>query len=451
MLRKVIHTIKANNMVKAGDNIICALSGGADSMALLYVLYEAREELGISLYAAHLNHGIRGEEADGDCVAAKRFCEKIGVELFVKNVDIPRLAKEQGIGEEECGRNERYFFFDEIKERLHGGRIATGHHMNDNAETVLFNLFRGSGGLKGIPYVRGDVIRPLRDVSRREIEEYLRKNNISWREDSTNKENKYTRNYIRNVIIKEIEEQFPSAIYKIAQSAEISERDSEYLDLLAMESGAFENGAIIFEKFIPLHESLKRRVVILALKAWGVQNINSQIISAVYETVTGPTGNKRDIGNNLIVYKSYSFIMCEQSGKILKDKNEHFIKIDENLEITVSDGIWSVKSVDKKEKMRDNKRIVVLDADKLGEGVSLRKRMDGDYIYPKGMDGRKKLKEIFINMKIPVKKRDEITLLAKGSEILFIPGIRSTGKYQPDENTKLYFIAEFIPDIKGGK
>ena len=444
MLNQVIHTIKNKDMIKAGDNVICALSGGADSMALLYALYTIREKIPFTLYAAHLHHGIRGAEADGDCLFVEKECEKLGVKLFVKKVDVPKIAKEKGIGEEECGRWERYNFFTEVLDKLGGGVVATGHHMNDRAETVLFNLFRGSGGLKGIPYKRDYIIRPLMDVKRQDTEDYLKKLGVSWREDSTNKMNKYSRNSIRNTVLKDIEKNFPKAVEKICDSENINQIDNEYLNLLAKDSGSVKDGAILVDKFLSLHESIRRRVIMLALSSWGVEK-NLETIKAVYETLLGQSGNGRDLPQGKRVVKEYNFVLLKETENQLKTENEQTVKIGENLEIPTLQGVWSVKTVDKTEKMRDNKMMIILDSDKLGEAVSVRKRKDGDYMYPKGLGGRKKIKEIFIDMKIPREQRDCISLIAVGAEVLFIPGVKKTGNYLPDENTTKFFVAEFKP------
>lgn len=445
MLRRVLETIKENSMLKAGDKVVCALSGGADSMALLCALYEIKDDIGIEVYAAHLNHSIRGEAADGDYEFVRDFCEKKGIELFYKKVDVPRAAKERHKSEEEVGRDERYRLFYETAEKLGGALIATGHHRNDNAETVLFNLFRGSGsrGLRGIPYKRGNIIRPLLDVTREDTENYLKSKGVAWREDATNKECKYARNKIRLVILKEIEKLFPDAVGKIAAAAKAVRIDDDYLTKAARESGAFEKGVIIAEKFIPLHESLKRRVIIEALSEWGAIDIDSEKIKAVYETVLGQTGKGRDIGNNIRVVNNYGTVSKEEKNTFSKKDEKHTINFEKSLEIQVSEGVWSIKTVDKTQKMRDNKMMILLDADKLKDEVLIRYREDGDYISPVGMAGTKKLKKVFIDLKIPKEKRDKISMLAMGNEILFVPGIRKTKNYLPDEKTGKILVAEY--------
>lgn len=444
MVEKVRETINKNKMIKAGDKVICALSGGADSMGLLCALFEIKDEIGFSLFAANLNHSIRGEEGDNDSLFAEKFCNEIGVEIFTKKVDVPAIAKTEGIGEEECGRRERYKFFDEIVNKLGGGIIATGHHKGDNAETVLFNLFRGSGlrGLGGIRPKRDNVIRPLIDVSKKEICDYLTKKGVRWCEDSTNKETEYTRNRIRLVILKEIEKAFPEAVNKIANTARMVQIDDDYLNLLAEQSGAFFEGAILKECFVTLHESIRRRIIIKALKEWGAGSIESEKIKAVYETVMGDTGKCRDIGNGVRIVNSYGRIYKEKECEKPRFK-DICVKVGENRQIVTSEGVWSIKTVDKNAKMRDNKMMILLDADKMGEEVTIRYRNDGDYINPTGMKGGKKIKKVFIDLKIPQESRDKISLLTEGSEVLFIPKIRKTRKYCLDENTKRVFVAQY--------
>lgn len=445
MLTRVLKTIKENSMLKAGDKVICAFSGGADSMALLCALYALKDELGIEVVAAHLNHSIRGEAAEGDYLFVKDFCQRLGVRLFYKKLDIPSIAAQAHIGEEEAGRIERYRFFNLVAEELGAAKIATGHHKNDNAETVLFNLFRGSGlkGLRGIPYKRDNIIRPMLDVPKKTIEAFLEGRGIGWREDATNKDCTYSRNRIRNIILKEIEEHFPGATEKIADASEIIKIDEDCLDAMAKDSGAFCEGVIKCDKFAPLHESLKRRVVIRALEYWGVCDIDFTKICIVKDAVMGETGKVYDMGDGVRLVKSYNDVYKMPEENRADKFAPHNVPVGESLEIKAFEGVWSIKTVDKTEKIRDNKMMILLDAEKLPEGLLVRCRKEGDFISPSGMPGTKKLKKVFIDLKIPTEIRDRISMLTIGNEILFIPGIRKTKHYLPDENTKKILVAEY--------
>ena len=198
MNKKVTAFIEDNRLLENGDTVIVALSGGADSVTLLHILNSIKELYNLTLRAAHLNHGIRGEEADRDEDFVRKLCESMGVPLDVRREDIPAIAKESGKSEELCGREVRYAFFDALCEQ-YGAKIATAHNRDDHAETVLWNLVRGAGlsGLCGIPVRRGGIIRPLLGCSRAQIEAYCAENQLAYVTDSTNLTAAYTRNRIR--------------------------------------------------------------------------------------------------------------------------------------------------------------------------------------------------------------------------------------------------------------
>ena len=202
MLNRVTATVEKYGLLEKGDSVIVALSGGADSTALLSVFVSLKEKYNLSIYAAHINHNIRGDEAKRDENFCKILCKKFNTELFIKSVDVPTLAKQQKISEELCGRNVRYAFFEELSQKL-CAKIATAHTASDNAETLIFNIARGASlaGLSAIPPKRGNIIRPLIELSRGDIESYCEENNLEYVTDSTNLADDYTRNYIRHNII----------------------------------------------------------------------------------------------------------------------------------------------------------------------------------------------------------------------------------------------------------
>ena len=212
VLETVRAAIEKYDLISDGDKIIVALSGGADSVTLLSVLISLKEKYNLTLCAAHLNHGIRGAEADNDEKFCKILCENYNTELFVKHIDVPKLSREQKISEELCGRNERYRFFDELSGRL-DAKVATAHTASDNAETLLFNLSRGSGisGASGIPPKRGNIIRPLIGLTRDEIEVYCGERALAYVTDSTNLCDEYTRNKIRHNAVPALKSVNPNA------------------------------------------------------------------------------------------------------------------------------------------------------------------------------------------------------------------------------------------------
>jgi tRNA(Ile)-lysidine synthase len=287
------------------------------------------------------------------------------------------------------------------------------------------------------------IIRPLLDVTKRDIEAFLSQRGISWREDSTNKDCVYSRNKIRNIILKEIEENFPDATEKIASAANILRVDDDCLTMLARESDAFKDGVLYADRLKKLHEAVCRRVIIDALNCWGVRDIDFVKIKIVQEAAKGGSGKLYDVGGGVRIIQSYGKISRHEEPRENLLGLKIPVKVGESLEITAFEGIWSIKTVDKMQKMRDNKMRILLDAEKLDENLFVRLRQDGDFISPFGMDGTKKLKKVFIDLKIPKEKRDRISMLTMGDEVLFIPGIRKTKNYLPDENTRKILVAEY--------
>ncbi|MBQ3145212.1 MAG: tRNA lysidine(34) synthetase TilS [Clostridia bacterium] len=239
MKQKILQTIKKNNLIENGDRLVIGVSGGPDSICLLHILNELKQELNFKIYVAHINHMIR-EEADLETEYVKEFCNKIEVDCFVKRIDVVKIATELKKGTEETGRQVRYEFFNEILEKTNSNKIATAHNNNDKAETIIMNILRGSGttGLKGIEPIRDNkFIRPLIDITREEIEEYCINNNLNPKIDKSNNENIYTRNKIRNVVIPYIKQEFNQNIIKtINRLSEVITEENEYLNKITQET-----------------------------------------------------------------------------------------------------------------------------------------------------------------------------------------------------------------------
>lgn len=240
MREKVLNTIKRYNLIENGDKIVLGVSGGPDSICMLNILNDIRNDrklqIEFDIIVAHVNHLIR-EEAIEDEDFVRKFCEKINVQFYSKSIDVQKLANNNKIGTEEAGRNARYEFFDEILEITNSNKIAIAHNKNDKVETIIMNVLRGSGttGLKGIePIKQGKYIRPLIECERIEIEQYCKDNDIQARIDRTNFENIYTRNKIRNVIIPYIKEEFnPNIIETLDRLSDLVKDDSDYLEKIA--------------------------------------------------------------------------------------------------------------------------------------------------------------------------------------------------------------------------
>jgi len=265
MKEKVLETIKKYNLIENEDKIVIGVSGGPDSITLLNVLSEIKQEkiIDFEIVVCHVNHMIR-KEAVEDEEYVLEFCRKYNIECFIKRIDIEKMAKETKIGTEEAGRIARYEFFNEILEKTSSNKIATAHTANDNAETVLMNIIRGSGtaGLKGIEVKRDNIIRPLINITRDDIEKYCEENNLNPRIDKTNFENIYTRNKVRNMLIPYIKENFnPNIIEGINRLSELSKAENNYLEKETQK---------IFEKILV---EKKNNEIILDLNEFNLQEL----------------------------------------------------------------------------------------------------------------------------------------------------------------------------------
>ena len=277
----IIDSVKASALIEKGDRVLCAVSGGADSMCLLHMLHANSGVLGITVVAAHYEHGIRGEESIRDRDFVKAWCEENKIEFITESGNAPKHARENSLSAEEAARELRYAFLERAADKLGCNKIATAHNLSDNSETVLFNLVRGAGarGLGGIPQQRGRFIRPLLSVSRTDIERYLADNNIPHVEDKTNSEDSYTRNKIRHGIMPQLREINPGADEAILRAAELIRRDDDYLTALA-QSFADENikdGVIPDTALLGLPYPVASRVIRIMTGPVSMQHVDEVI------------------------------------------------------------------------------------------------------------------------------------------------------------------------------
>lgn len=438
---KVKATITQHNLLEKGDTVICAVSGGADSMCLLSVMREMAAEFDIKVVAANLNHSLRGAEGDGDSQYVEAICEIKGIPFYGRKLDIGAIAKAKGISVEEAGREERYKFFDEIASSLGGAKIATGHNISDNAETVLFRLGRGSSakGLCGIRYKRGNIIRPLLDVSRAEITQYLIENGIIWREDSTNAQLHYTRNKIRHSVLASFEKVQPGAVEKIVSCAKSLSEDEDYLSDLAdklIASARVEEDEYSTSALIAAPAPISKRAAAKLLEEWGAKDIDREKINSFLELCKKGSGKRMDINADSYILRSFYTVLrqCRENER----KFSYSVKAGQK----ISHENWSVSFELTNTPPKENPKTAVFDAGQLFGTFTVRSRSDGDKIKLKG-GGSKKLKELFIDMKIPQNRRSRIPVILKGDEVIFVPPLRKTPRYAPNENTKTYLVIKY--------
>lgn len=441
MLEKIKNTIRESNMLESGDKILVALSGGADSVCLCLVL----KELGYQIGAAHINHKIR-TEADADMNFVSEFCETNKIALHILEKDVKALAKEEKISEELAGRDVRYAFFNETAEKYGYNKIAVAHNKNDNAETMLLNLLRGSGsrGLCAIPKTRGNIVRPLIDVKREEIENYLREKGQEFVTDKTNFDCDYTRNKIRNKVIPVLLEVNNNFVDNAFRTSEIIKEENEFLDECALKLVKFdkETSYINKEEFLNAHKAVKARAIHFAYEyASGTsKDLEKRHIDYMCENVKKETlGNIIELGFNTVCFAEYERICFAQKKDA--ESFEYELKTGESIEIREAGMRITAQYVFPENIVYgENTEYFDLETDKL----ILRSFKDGDVIIPMGMKSAKKLKEIFINEKIPQKERCKKIIVEKDG-ILCVVGVKRADCFKIKEDTKKVLM------IKGEK
>lgn len=301
--QKVLTTIQKYNLIQKGDKIVIGVSGGPDSMCLLNCLFCLKEILKIELVVCHINHMIR-EEAEEETKYVQEFCEKIKVPCFIKYANITKMSQEQRLGTEEMGRKVRYEFFEEVAKQTGANKIATAHNSNDNAETVLMNLLRGSGisGLKGIEIKVSSYIRPILECDRAEIEGYCEEKNLQPRIDKTNLENEYTRNKIRNQLIPYLQKEFnPNIIQTLNRLSELAGEEEGYFKEIVNQTyetlkiGENEREIVLdLQKFNVISKVIKGRLLLYTInKIIGTtQGISKVHIEDCIKLCANNIGNK---------------------------------------------------------------------------------------------------------------------------------------------------------------
>ncbi len=421
----VKNTLKRYEMLPEGTGIVVGLSGGVDSITLLSVLWELRDEYDWKITALHVNHGIRGEAADRDEAFCRSFCGSRGIPFYSVSYNIPRLAKEAGEGEEECGRRIRYAYFREMGEVLYpeGFRIATAHHAGDNAETALFRLFRGTSlhGLTGIPPVRDNIVRPLLFCTREEIEAYAAEHDLPFCTDCTNTDVTYARNRIRHRILPEAEKINGNAVGNLSRSLQIFSREDSYMEeqteiLLSKALLSTDPRRYATPVIREAHEALQYRAVVRILETLtgtGADLLHAEEIVNLLEsggTVQVPSGRSVQIDAEKICLQ-------EASPDPLPDFAE-----EGRDGVTLPYGTFHIRILDRNAEFNGAYLENALDYDKINGDFVVRNRRPGDRFQMPGRAGHKTLKSLFAERSVPAGWRDRITVAEQDGILLWMEG-----------------------------
>lgn len=473
MIQRAWDYIKLNMMIEKGDRIVVGVSGGADSVCLLYVLLRVCNEMEATIVVVHVNHGIRGEEADQDELYVKELCRRWNLEYYSYSYLVKEIAKELSLSEEEAGRKVRYEAFMETCLKKECNKIAIAHNKNDNAETMLFHLFRGSGmrGMSGIEPRRmlrseiGEVtvIRPLLFAERKEIEEYLSQEGIEYRIDSTNLTEDYTRNKIRNRILAyAVSEINSGAVHNIGETAAQLREASQYIEsnvnkrymkLVKQEGEVF----CVSANALQLEEPIIQKGIIMQILerlAGKRKDMESKHVEAVRSLLDKQVGKIVHLPYSMIAEREYEEIRfyCNEINEKSLGESERLRPV----QITIPGRVYlpqfgkvvetELISYKKNECIPKSSCIKWFDYDKIENAVEIRTRKEGDFLQINAFGGRKKLKDYFIDNKIPKKLRDSQLLITDGNHVMWIPGIgeRMSEKYKVEDSTTKILLMKMI-------
>ena len=449
--KKFLETVKKFKLIEPEDKILIAFSSGVDSVTLTTLLLKFKEYFHISQIAiAHFNHMLRGESSDLDEEFAVDFAKENNLEVFVKRVDIKKLAKEKKASIEEIARKERYKFFREILQEKGFNKIATGHHLSDLIETMLLWFIQGNRkGIKGFKPKEREIIRPLYTITKDELLQYAHKNSIEYRIDESNFETDYLRNKLRIHVIPLLKQINPSLEKSMLTESFLLQYDDDFLDSYATEiSQKFPNTGIQLSQLLNLPEAIIYRVLInWVYKNTGIYLSYSQVLK-IMELLHKEGEKSFDIGEIFVLIKTYDRLFIKEKGEQVRF--EYRIKVGEELFIKEA-GIklksYFADKVDM-EKLKDEKRIACFEIDdfKPEEYFIIRSRKEGDRFLPFGRKTEKKLKDILIDLKVPKHMRDSIPILEFRNNILWVVGLKRSGYYpiKTDKGKKICFEIEEV-------
>lgn len=442
-MENVLSTILQNNLVSKNDVVAVACSGGIDSMALLHKLNSLKQELQIQVIAVTVDHSIR-VNGKTDAKFVEDYCAQNNIKCYKFKVDVPKLAKQKQLSLESAGRQARYGIFDALLQKGIANKIALAHHIQDQAETILLHLFRGSGlsGVRGMDYKKDEnYIRPLLNTPKSNIIAYVKENEIPYVTDETNADSEYTRNYLRNEIFPLLLKKWPNITSQLINFSKSVIEDDNYINKnVNLDAVIFEDKvAKIPLSYFLYDDAIINRIIFKTLHGIGINvDIERKHIDAIKELAKAcENGKKINLPLGVTAHKEYDYLTLT-CKKI--ERPEFFVEFKCGAINVPSFGKIVAKRVND---FMPKQGVLYIDAKKLPKDAVWRYRKDGDVIEKFG-GGTKKLKSFLIDKKIPQRERDFLPVLASGNEIYAIAGIEISNKVKLDENVKSAIKIEVI-------
>lgn len=439
-LDRVIDYMSKNKMFKAGEVIGVGVSGGIDSMALLHFLNSIKEDKDIEIVAITVDHQLR-EESAYDCAFVQSYCKRHGIRCYKFKVDCASISKNKGLTIEEGAREGRYGVFENMVKNQMVDKIALAHHMQDQAETILFHLLRGSGtaGLKGMEPVRDFYIRPFLETEKSDIVEYAYENEIPYVDDASNDDVKYNRNFLRHKIFPLLRSKWPGVDKTICSFASLAKEDDEFIGKFAQNTSYLTSKNVVKlpVNYFVFDKPVVSRAIFKALqKIDATKDVESKHISMITSLANAENGTSIDLPNRVKAIKEYEYIafVKPEEKKPLKTFSFKTGKLEiENV------GKITVK---KQLNLDFGEGFELVDCKKIPKDAVWRKRAAGDEINKLG-GGRKSLKDFLIEKKIPARDREHLPVLASGKNILVVAGVGISNDVKVDETTTCAYKITF--------
>jgi tRNA(Ile)-lysidine synthase len=467
LINAILQLHASHHMFPPQTRILAAVSGGQDSCALLHALHSLKVDLSIELHAAHLHHGIRGEEADQDAESVTQLCGQLGVRLSVEKADVHAFAKQRRISIQEAAREVRHAYLQRVAQQIGASRIALGHTRDDQVETVLLNILRGTGieGLQGLAPVSGNKIRPLLYVFRQETAEYCRQHGIAFREDSSNRSLRYRRNRVRTELLPKLETYYnPEVRSALLRLSDIAALENDYLQACAQQRykqvclrDTEDQIVLSVERLCDEHLAIQRRIVRLAIQRirGGLHEIEFACIercvrameaAAQSGAVTGFTLPGQDIG-----VKIDSKRICLTRRAELSPVPTIYRQLRLPGETRIEEWGLTIRcqelSADHGIPLKVPGQTALMDRDALRPPLIVRSRQIGDVIAPLGMQGRhRKLQDIFTDRKVPLSRRDRIPVIADSQGIVWVAGCVLSERVKVHRDTSRILKIECLSD-----
>lgn len=457
-MKQVGQLLNESDLIEREDKVCVAFSGGADSTCLLHLLNRLRETLGFSLSACHVNHQLRGAESDRDELQVRDFCRQLGIDLTVVRRDVQALAKQQKLSLELAARQVRYAFFLEEVTAGRATKIALAHHQQDQAETVLLHLLRGTSlnGLQAMSAQRGVYIRPLLTVDKGLIDQYMVEQELPFCQDGSNLDNHFTRNRLRNQCLPYLKEQFnPQIVASLARLAMDVREANQLLEPITMASyqqvvwEQTDNQVILLiDELKQLSAYVARQVIrqaIVHLRGEAT-DVTAHHLTQIYQLLTKPTGKRQILFQEIDVRRSYNqLLLCKpvKEAETVESQIDLPIALDR---LPTKGYIYGIERyylaelvpLKHKDFIKNNMNVYaqVFDYDRIEQSPIFRHRLPGDYLRLDSQGHRKKLKDELIDRKIPQAERDKLWLLVDGQSIMWIVGHRTSAYYHITETTR---------------